>query len=267
MAGRLDGKVAVVVGAGQAPGASLGNGRAAALLFAREGARVLAVDADLDSAAETARMITEEGGEAVGARADVTSSDDLAAAVATCVDTWGRLDVLHNNVGVSFAVGDAAVTDIEPEAFSRVVDINLRGMVLACQHALPVMRAQGDGAIVNVASIAAVSVHPTVGYKTSKAGVLALTEHLAVSEGQYGVRANSILPGLIDTPMGVERKIGQGGASREDVVEERRRRSPLQRTGTAWDVAHAALYLASDEARFVTGTQLFVDGGLRLGNA
>lgn len=264
--GRLAGKVAVVVGAGQAPGASLGNGRAAALLFAREGARVVALDADRESAEETAALIEGEGGQAFALRADVTREEDLAAAVEACVRRWGRLDVLHNNVGVSFAVGDAPVTDIEADAFTRVVDINLRGMVLACKHALPVMHAQGEGAIVNVASTAAISAHPTVAYKASKAGVLALTEHLAHAHGPHGVRANSVLPGLIDTPMGVERKIGLHGATRSDVVEERRLRSPLRRTGTAWDVAYAALFLASDEAGFVTGTHLVVDGGLTLAN-
>lgn len=263
---RLQGKVAVVVGAGQAPGASLGNGRATALLFAREGARVVAVDANPDSAEETARMIREEGGEAIGVRADVTSEDDVRAAVAAAVEAFGHVDVLHNNVGVSFAVGDAPVTEITPEAFSLVHDINLRGMALFAKHVLPLMRARGAGAVVNVASVAAIAPHPTVAYKTSKAGVLALTDHLALQEGPHGVRVNAILPGLIDTPMGVERKIGDG-TTRDDVVADRASRSPLQRVGTAWDVAAAALFLAGDEARFVTGTRLVVDGGLSLKGA
>lgn len=262
--GRVHGKVAVVVGAGQTPGAALGNGRATALLLAREGARVVAVDTDGASAQETVDLVTAEGGEAIAAKADVTDEAQVQVAVRAAVEQWGRLDVLHNNVGVSFAVGDAATTEVTPEAFSRVLDINLRGMVLACKHALPLMRDQGGGVITNVSSIAAVAAHPTVGYKTSKAAVLALTDHLAHAHGPDGVRVNALLPGLIDTPMGVERKVG-GGTTREDVVEDRRRRSPLQRTGTAWDVAYAALFLASDEARFITGAHLTVDGGLRLG--
>ncbi|QCX26524.1 SDR family NAD(P)-dependent oxidoreductase [Nocardioides jishulii] len=261
--GRVHGKVAVVVGAGQTPGAALGNGRATALLLAREGARVVAVDAHEASAQETADLVAAEGGEAIAVKADVTDEGQVQAAIMAAVEQWGRLDVLHNNVGVSFAVGDAPTTEITPEAFSRVLDINLRGMVLASKHALPLMQAQGEGVITNVSSVAAVAPHPTVAYKTSKAGVLALTDHLAHTHGPDGVRVNALLPGLIDTPMGVERKVG-GCTTRDDVVEERRRRSPLQRTGTAWDVAHAALFLASDEARFITGAHLTVDGGLRL---
>jgi NAD(P)-dependent dehydrogenase (short-subunit alcohol dehydrogenase family) len=264
MSKRVDGKVAIVVGAGQTPGATVGNGRAVALLLAREGAMVLAADRDLASAEETAEQIVAEGGEARPFRADVTSEADIAAMVAACVDAWGRVDIRHNNVGVSFAAGDAPVAEIEAEAFARVLAVNLQGMVLSCKHVIPVMRAQGGGAIVNISSIAVHIDHPTVGYRTSKAGVVTLTEHVAATNARYGIRANTILPGLMDTPMAVERHVGVDGVTREDVVALRRSKIPLPRPGTAWDVARAALFLASDEAGFITGASLTVDGGQTL---
>jgi len=266
MAGwRVGGKVAVVVGAGQTPGQTVGNGRATAVLLAREGARVLAVDRDPASAEETAAQITAEGGDAAAVRADVTVEDDLAAAIAAARQRWGRVDVLHNNVGISLAGGDAPVEDIEAAAFDRITAVNLRGMVLACKHVLPVMREQGGGAIITISSIAAVTDYPYVAYRTSKAGVVALTEQVAITNARYGIRANAILPGLMDTPMAIENRVGRGGATREEVVAQRNSRVPLgNRMGTAWDVAHAALFLASDEAAFITGVALAVDGGQRL---
>lgn len=263
--GRVTGKVAVVVGAGQTPGQTVGNGRATALLLAREGARVLAVDRDADSAAETAELIAAEGGEALAVRADVTSEDDLVAAVATCRERWGRLDVLHLNVGISIAGGDAPIDEIDAEAFDRITTVNLRGMVLASKHVLPVMRAQGSGVITTISSIAAVINYPYVTYRTSKAGVITMTEHLAITQAPYGIRANVILPGLMDTPMAIENRIGLGGATREQVVADRDAHVPLGgKMGTGWDVARAALFLASDEASFITGVALPVDGGQRL---
>jgi NAD(P)-dependent dehydrogenase (short-subunit alcohol dehydrogenase family) len=264
MAGqRVAGKVAVVVGAGQTPGETVGNGRATAVLLAREGARVLAVDRDLASAEETAAQITAEGGEAVAVRADVTVEDDLVAAIAAARERWGRVDVLHNNVGISLAGGDAPVEEIDADAFDRITAVNLRGMVLACKHAIPIMREQGSGVITNISSIAAEINYPYVAYRTSKAGVIALTEQVAITNARYGIRANAILPGLMDTPMAVENRVGRGGATREEVVAQRNARVPLgARMGTAWDVAHAALFLASDEARYITATEIVVDGGL-----
>ena len=262
---RLEGKVAIVVGAGQTPGATIGNGRATAVLFAREGARVLAVDRDLDSAEETVAMIREEGGEAVAFRADVTDEEAVRAAIHACVDRWERIDVLHNNVGISLAGGDAVVTEITTEAFDHLVAVNLRGMVLACKHALPVMREQESGAIVNISSAAAWAAYPLVGYKTTKAGVIALTQQLAISNAHFGIRANVILPGLMETPMAIERRVAASGLSREEVIDARNARVPLRaRMGTAWDTAYAALFLASDEARFITGAALPVDGGTSL---
>jgi NAD(P)-dependent dehydrogenase (short-subunit alcohol dehydrogenase family) len=210
-------------------------------------------------------MIKSEGGRASAVAVDVKQEPDLISMVARCMDEWGRIDVLHNNVGVSHAGGDAPVTEITAEAFTHIMEINLRGMVLACKHALPVMREQGFGAIVNIASVAANINYPTVGYKTSKAGVVTLTEHLAITNAAYGIRANAVLPGLVDTPMAVERQMQDSGLSRDDVVARRSARTPLKvRPGSAWDVAQAALFLASDDAAFITGAALTVDGGQSL---
>jgi NAD(P)-dependent dehydrogenase (short-subunit alcohol dehydrogenase family) len=262
MGTRLAGKVAMIVGAGQSPGETMGNGRATALLFAREGAKVLAVDRDPASAAETVRLIAAEGGVAEAFEADVTSETQLAAAVARATSRWGRLDVLHNNVGISVAGGDASPTEITEAAFDRIMTVNLRGVVMACKHALPVMRAQQGGAIVNISSLAAVDDYPWVTYKASKAAMIAYTRQLAIQNAQYGIRANAILPGLMDTPMAVDTRARAWGKTREAIAAERDARVPLrQRMGTAWDVAHAALFLASDEAGFVTGAALPVDGG------
>ena len=262
---RLQDKVALVVGGGQTPGATTGNGRATALVFAREGARVAVADRSLESAEETVRLIRAEGGDAVALTADVTDEASVEAMIGAVTDRWSRLDVLHNNVGVSLAGGDAVVEEIDLAAFDRVTAINLRGMVATCKHAIPVMRAQGGGAIVNMGSLASRIDYPYIAYRTSKAGVVALTENLAIRLAPDGIRANVILPGLMDTPMAIENRVGMGGATREQVVEQRNAKVPLRRRmGTGWDVAYAALYLASDEAGFVTGTVLTVDGGQAL---
>lgn len=259
---RLEGKVAVVIGAGQTPGPTVGNGRATALLFAREGARVLAVDRDPESAEETSRLIHDEGGESAAFEADVTVEANLEAAIADCVARWGRLDVLHNNVGISVAGGDAAVMEITTEAFDHVMAVNLRGTVMACKHALPVMRRQASGVIVNVSSIAAVENYPWVAYKASKSAMVAFTRQLAIQNAEYGVRANVILPGLMDTPMAVDTRARAFNRPREVIAAERDARVPLRhKMGTAWDVAYAALFLASEEAGFITGAALPVDGG------
>lgn len=258
---RLQGKVAVVIGAGQSPGEGVGNGRAAAIRFAREGARVLAVDRRLESAEETAEIIRGEGFECISFAADVTREADLARALAEATQRWGSLDVLHNNVGVSIAGGDADLLDITEENFDNVCRINLRGTVFACKHAVAIMRKQGGGAIVNVSSAAAVGKYPYVAYKAAKAGVVAFTEQLALQNAQYGIRANCVLPGLIATPMAVDTRVREWNQSREQVSAERNAKVPLGRQGTGWDVANAALFLASDEANFITGISVLVDGG------
>ena len=258
---RLKGRIALVVGAGQTPGLTIGNGRATALLFAREGAKVFAVDRDLDSAGETAALVGKDGGEAIAWKADITDEGQIRSTVEACLAQWGRIDVLHNNVGVSLAGGDAPVTEITSEAFDRIVAINLRGMVLTCKHVLPHMRERERGVIVNISSVAAISDYPYVAYKATKAGVVALTQQLAITNAQYGIRANAILPGLMNTPMAIEAR-AKGGRTREQVIAERNSRVPLRGgMGTGWDTAYAALFLASDEAKFITGVALPVDGG------
>ncbi len=260
MAGRVQGKAAIVVGGGQTPGETIGNGRATALVLAREGARVVVVDRRLDAAQDTVDLIHKEGGEAWAVEADVTREDAVRRMVATSLERLGRLDILHNNVGASLALGDATATELTEEAFDRSVAVNLKSMWLACKHALPALRERG-GSIVNISSMAARNAYPLVGYKTTKAAVVALTENLAAANAQHGVRANAILPGLMNTPMAIEARVAKG-TPREEVIASRDRRVPLRRRmGTGWDVAYAALYLHSDEAGFVTGVALAVDGG------
>jgi NAD(P)-dependent dehydrogenase (short-subunit alcohol dehydrogenase family) len=265
MGERVTGKVAIVVGGGQTKGETVGNGRAAAMLLAREGARVVVADRDLESAEETVSQITAEGYEAVAVRVDVTAEGDIEAMVALCLEKWARIDILHNNVGVSVLGGDAPITEIDAGAFTRIMEINLRGMVLACKHVIPVMRKQESGVITNISSNAVLIDYPYITYKTSKAGVVALTESVAITNAKYGIRANVILPGLMNTPMAVERHVGAEGVTREQIVAQRKGRTPLRgHGGDAWDVAHASLFLASDEAGFITGTSLVVDGGQSL---
>lgn len=259
---RLKDKIAVVIGAGQGPGEGIGNGRATALRFAQEGARVLCVDRDLASAEATAAMAREAGGEAAAFEADVTREAALAATVAEAVRRWGRVDVLHYNVGVSLAGGDAPPTEITEEAFDRITAVNLRGFVMAVKHVLPVMRAQGSGVVLSISSAAAVESYPYVAYKATKAAMVAFTEQVAIQNAGYGIRCNTILPGLMDTPMAVDTRARATGRPRAEVAAERDAKVPLRRRmGTAWDVANAALFLASDEAGFITGVALPVDGG------
>lgn len=257
---RLEDKVAIVVGAGQTPGQTIGNGRAVALLFAREGAKVLAVDRRPESAAETAEMIAAEGGEAEAFGANITSEQECAAIAARCQERFGTIDVLHNNVGIG--MGDSNSLDLDESGWDRIMDVNFKGMWLTCKHVIPVMRESGGGAVVNISSIAAVCNSPLLAYKLSKSGVNALTHQLAMDNARYGIRVNAIMPGLIDTPMAIE-GISQGmGVDRDELRASRNQMVPLGRhMGTAWDVAKAALFLASDESAFVTGVVVPVDGG------
>ena len=259
---RLKDRVAIVVGAGQSPGEGIGNGRATALTFAREGAKVLCVDHNLGSAQETVAMIATKGGLAAPFKADVTRDSDIRAMVQDAVTRWGRIDILHNNVGVSLAGGDAELLAITEEAFDRCVAINLKSCILAAKHVIPIMRRQNSGAIINISSMAAITTYPYVAYKATKSAMVAFTEQLAYQNAEYGIRANVILPGLMDTPMAVDTRAREFGKSRAEVAAERDSKVPLRRKmGTAWDVANAALFLASDEANFITGVTLPVDGG------
>jgi len=260
VAGRLAAKAAIVTGGGQTPGDTIGNGRATAILFAREGAQLLVVDRDEGSARDTVEQIRAEGGEAESFRADVTSAADCRAMAERCLERYGRIDVLHNNVGI--AAGDQGPVHLTEEVWDRIHAVNLKSMFLTCKEVLPVMRRQHGGVILNVSSIASVCSVGMLAYKTSKAGVNALTHSLAIGNAAYGIRVNAILPGLMNTPMAIEGISRERGIAKEDVIRARDSQVPLDRKmGTAWDVAYAALFLASDEAKFVTGVLLPVDGG------
>ena len=259
---RLKDKVAIVVGAGQSPGEGMGNGRATVLRFAQEGARVMAVDNRLASAEETVAMVRQSGGTCIAFEADVTREATLAAMVEAARTRWGRIDILHYNVGVSIAGGDAPLEQITEAAFDRISTINLRGAIMACKHVLPVMRAQRAGVIITISSVAAWEQYPNVAYKATKAAMIAFTQQVAVQNAAFGVRANVILPGLMDTPMAVDTRAREHKKTRAQVVAERNAKVALRgQMGTGWDVANAALFLASDEANFITGVELPVDGG------
>jgi NAD(P)-dependent dehydrogenase (short-subunit alcohol dehydrogenase family) len=266
MADRLKGKVAIVVGAGQTPGETIGNGRASAILYAREGARVVLADRRLESAEDTREMIAKEGGEAVAFQADATRTEDCRKLANACVDRFGRIDILHNNVGIGD--GDTGVIQIEEEVWDRILAVNMKSVIMPCKHVVPVMRQQQNGAILNISSIAAVCSVGLLAYKTSKAGVNAITHQLALANAKYGIRVNAIMPGLMDTPMAIEGISRARGISKEQLRKERDAQVPLgAKMGTGWDIAHAALFLVSDEARFITGVILPVDGGqsMRIG--
>jgi len=257
---RVAEKVAIVVGAGQTPGDTLGNGRAASLLLAREGATVLCVDRDLASAEETAAQIEREGGIASVLRADITIEDDCRSIPDAVIERYGRVDILVNNVGIG--TGDTGATKLTEESWDLIHDVNLKGMWLTCKHVLPLLRSQGSGSVVNISSVAAVCSVSFLAYKTSKAGVNALTHQLAMTSAKRGVRVNAIMPGLMDTPMAIEGIAAASGAHPDELRRKRDAVVPLgAKMGTAWDVAHAVLFLASDEAGFITGVILPVDGG------
>jgi NAD(P)-dependent dehydrogenase (short-subunit alcohol dehydrogenase family) len=259
---RLEGKTAIVIGAGQSPGQGVGNGRATCLRFAQEGARVMALDRDLAAAEATAALVRKEGAECVAFEADVTKEATLKAAIDAAHQRWGRIDILHYNVGVSLAGGDAAPLDITEEAFDRISAINIRGAVMAAKHVLPIMRQQRSGVIINISSVAAWEDYPYVAYKATKAALVAFTKQIAIRNAEFGVRANVILPGLMDTPMAVDTRARVHNKTRAQVEAERNAKVALRgKMGTAWDVANAALFLASDEANFITGVELPVDGG------
>ncbi len=261
MGNRLKDKIAIVVGAGQTPGDTIGNGRATAVLFSREGAKVMLVDRRLESAMETEAMIKKEGGEAHAFKADITKSDDCRAMADECVKRYHQIDILVNNVGIG-GKGDAGPVKLSEEEWDRIFRVNLKGMFLACKHVLPVMEQQERGSIINISSVAAVCAVNMLAYKTSKAGVNALTHSIAMQYAKKGIRVNAIMPGLMKTPMAIEGISQARGIDKDELIKMRDKMVPLKGgMGDAWDTAYAALFLASDEAKFITSVILPVDGG------
>lgn len=264
---RLANVVAVVVGAGQTPGETIGNGRAIATTFSREGALVLCVDRVESRAEETVESIRVNGGIAESFVADITDRDQCDALANAALERWGRIDVLVNNVGIG-GRGDGPAHSADDDGFDRILDVNLRAMWRTCRAVLPTMREQQHGSIVNISSAASVAGGFQVAYEVSKAAVNRLTTSIAQSNASRGVRCNAIALGLVDTPMAVGGIATARGVPLDVVRDERNGRVPLKGgMGTAWDAANAALFLASDEARFVTGVVLAVDGGtsIRIG--
>ncbi len=258
MTGRLAARIALVCGAGSS-GPGWGNGKAAAVLFARHGASVAAVDVDIDAARETAALIEGEGGTALAIAADLTRSTDVARAVEETMSRFGRIDILHNNVGM---VDMAELTEISDERWQRGLDVNLNAAFRTCREVIPVMLRQKRGTIVNVSSLASIQInrYPYFSYFSAKAALNNFTRAIAVRYAAEGIRANAVLPGVIDTPL-VESQIAAQFKDRNEMLKVRNAASPMGRMGTAWDVAHAVLFLASDEAAYITGVCLPVDGG------
>ena len=260
-AGRLAGKVAIVTGAG-CVGPGWGNGRAVAVLFAMAGARVFAVDKNLEAMEETVRRVREAGGEVTPYTCDVTDTTAVQGMVDACVEQYGRVDILVNNVGGSAAGGPVALSE---DKWDAQVAFNLKSVYLTCKHVLPVMEAQGSGAIVNTASTSGIrwTGSAQVAYAACKAGVIQLSKVVAVEYAKKGIRVNTVVPGQLHTPMVEVRLAGQrSGGDVDKLLESRLARIPLGFMGDGRDTAHAALFLASDEARFVTGTEVVVDGGM-----
>jgi NAD(P)-dependent dehydrogenase (short-subunit alcohol dehydrogenase family) len=255
---RLPGRIALVFGAGSS-GPGWGNGKAAAVVYAREGAVVVAIDVAEEAARETAELIRSEGNEACAATADVTDLASVESVVERTMARYGRIDILHNNVGVVLHGGPP---ELEEEAFRRNLDVNLGSVYRTSKAVLPHFLAARRGVVVNISSIAAVrwTGYPYFAYYAAKAAVNQATVALALQYASHGIRANCIMPGLIDTPL-IYGQISSRYASVEAMVEARSRSVPLGRMGSAFDVAHAAAFLASDEAQFITGVCLPVDGG------
>jgi len=262
MGGRLQDKVALITGAGSI-GPGWGNGKATAVLFAREGAAVFGVDRNLDAANETKGIIEGEGGVCATHVADVAKAESVQAMVEACVSAFGRIDVLVNNVGIARTGGIVATAEAD---WDLVTDVNQKSVYLTCRHVVPVMERQGSGSIVNIASVAA---HRWTGisyasYYATKGAVVSLSRAIALEFAGNGIRCNSVSPGLMDTPMVHHGLTGAYGADGDvaNLIRVRTAQCPMGHMGTGWDTAHAVLFLASDEAKYITGTDLIVDGGL-----
>jgi NAD(P)-dependent dehydrogenase (short-subunit alcohol dehydrogenase family) len=259
----LKGKVAIVTGAGSV-GPGWGNGKATATLLARQGAELFLVDINADAARETQGIIAKEGGTAQVHHGDMTVAADVEEMVQACVTRFKRIDILVNNVGGSAPGDPVAMTE---EVWDRQIDFNLKTTFLGCKYAIPVMLEQGKGAIVNIASVAGMrndflSGRSHVGYSASKAGVIQLSRSVAGTYAKKNIRVNTVVPGLMHTPL-VETRLARtvGGNDLQKLIDARNAAVPMGHMGDAWDVAHAVLFLASDEAKFITGTEIIVDGG------
>jgi len=266
MTDRVKGKVAIVTGAGSV-GPGWGNGKAAAVLYAREGAKVFLVDYNSDAAGETKGIIEQEGGECTAFEADVTDSQAVEEMAKACVETYGRIDILHNNVGIIEVGGTVEISEAKCD---RLLDVNVKGTFLTCKFSIPQMERQGGGAIVNISSIASIRYtgYPSVSYNASKGAINQLTQNIAMQYAPKGIRANCVLPGLMNTPFitqGLQDAYSDEGV--EEMIRQRDNLCPMKKMGDAWDVAYAALFLASDEAKYITGVNLLVDGGLTGGFA
>ncbi|AKM31383.1 3-oxoacyl-ACP reductase [Pandoraea faecigallinarum] len=256
---RLEGRVALVFGAGSI-GDGWGNGKAAAVAYARHGAKVVAVDLHQAAAHATREVIAVQGDEAIAVAADVTNRAHVERAVAAAIETYGRIDILHNNVGITSQGGPVETTE---DMWDRVMTVNVKSMFLTCKAVLPVMEAQGNGAIVNIGALGGVrwTGYAYCAYAASKGAVNSFTQSVALQYASRGIRANCILPGVMDTPH-IYQQISGFYKSAQEMVDARNRLSPTGRMGDGWDVANAAVFLASDEARYINGVELLVDGGM-----
>lgn len=257
--GRLENRIAIVFGAGSIRD-GLGNGKATSIAFAREGASVVAVDRNLEAAKETARVISEEGGRCEAVQADVTDAGSVQAAVRRCMEFHGRIDILQNNVGMAMLGGPV---EMDEAVWDESIRVNLKGLFLTCKYVLPIMAAQNAGSIINISSIASIRWLGTayISYAAAKAGVNQFTQAIALQYAQQGIRANAILPGMMDTPT-ARVALGAAFADEDELVAKRNDICPTGRMGDAWDIAWASVFLASDEAKYITGVALPVDGGM-----
>lgn len=261
MTGRIQDKVALIIGAGSV-GPGWGNGRAIATRFAEEGAKIFGVDFNLDRMKETIERVKACGGEIETGFCDVTENQSIVDAVAACMARFGRIDILVNNVGGSAPGGPVEMPE---DVWDSQVDTNLKSVFLACKHVLPIMEQQGEGAIVNMASTSGLrwTGSAQVAYAATKAGVIQMSKVIAIQYAKKGIRVNTVVPGQLHTPMVEVRLAGQrAGGDVTKLLEQRQSRIPLPFMGDGRDTANAALYLVSDEARFVTGTEIVVDGGM-----
>jgi NAD(P)-dependent dehydrogenase (short-subunit alcohol dehydrogenase family) len=257
---RLEGKVAVITGAGQTHGDRMGNGRAAALLFAREGAKLLLANRSMASLNETRELLRKEGFDAECLTADISNEEDCAKLVKAAASKFGRIDILHNNVGIGAADGDTS--KIDKRVWDNILNVNLNGAMLISKHVLPVMRSQKSGSITHVSSVAAIASYPLIAYKTSKAALNEFVRWLAFENAPHNVRCNVIMLGFIDTPMAIEAYHAATGKPRDEIRKQRDTSVPMGRMGTALETANVAVFLASDEASYITGAVIPVDGGM-----